>query len=160
MFDINKCRGLIKHLQVSQRLSCSCYTMCFDKLNNSRCEAEYAPSGSTWAPRAAHAATRRAQRLRALGRDIPRRSAVSSHGCGSTVIRRGKPQVLVHVSTQQGNPFWHRFFRATATWNPKYKADRVSEPFLFFLRNLQKWRSGVAVSVETTSKSWLSFGNI
>ena len=27
------------------------------------------------------------------------------NGCGSKLTRRGKPQVLVHVSTSQGNPF-------------------------------------------------------
>ena len=32
-----------------------------------------------------------------------------SHGCGSILNRRGKPQVLVHVSTSQV-PFWYRFF--------------------------------------------------
>ena len=28
------------------------------------------------------------------------------YGCGSKSNRRGKPQVLAHVSTYQGNPFW------------------------------------------------------
>ena len=32
------------------------------------------------------------------------------YGHGSKLNRRGKPQVLVHVSTCQGNSFWHRFF--------------------------------------------------
>ena len=31
-------------------------------------------------------------------------------GCGSKLSRRGKPQVLVHVSTYQGNPFWNSGF--------------------------------------------------
>ena len=31
-------------------------------------------------------------------------------GCGSKLKRRGKPQVLVHVSTCQGQPFWCRFW--------------------------------------------------
>ena len=30
-----------------------------------------------------------------------------ANGCGSKLNRRGKPQVLVHVSTYQGNPFWN-----------------------------------------------------
>ena len=30
------------------------------------------------------------------------------HGCGSKLNdRRGKPRVLAHVSTYQGNPFWY-----------------------------------------------------
>ena len=33
---------------------------------------------------------------------------ISADGCGSKLNRRGKPQVLVHVSTCQGNPFWHK----------------------------------------------------
>ena len=33
-----------------------------------------------------------------------------THGCGSKLNRRGKPQVLVHVSTYQVNPFWYRLF--------------------------------------------------
>ena len=42
-----------------------------------------------------------------------------SRGCGGKngmlwlwlrLNRRGKPRVLVHVSTYQGNPFWYRFF--------------------------------------------------
>ena len=31
---------------------------------------------------------------------------IRSYGCGSKLNRRGNPQVLVHVSTYQGNPFW------------------------------------------------------
>ena len=31
--------------------------------------------------------------------------ALRKYGCGSKLTRRGKPQVLVHVSTYQGNPF-------------------------------------------------------
>ena len=33
-----------------------------------------------------------------------------SYGCGSKFNRRGKPQVLVHDSTYQGNPFWNSGF--------------------------------------------------
>ena len=33
-----------------------------------------------------------------------------ARGCGSNLDRRGKPQVLVHVSTYLGNPCWYRFF--------------------------------------------------
>ena len=32
-----------------------------------------------------------------------------TYGCGSKSNRRGKPQVLVHVTTYQINPFWYRF---------------------------------------------------
>ena len=32
------------------------------------------------------------------------------NGYGSKLTRRGKPQVLVHVSTYQGNPFWNSGF--------------------------------------------------
>ena len=39
---------------------------------------------------------------------------IASIGCGSKLNRRGKPQVLVHVSTYQGNPFWHGFFLSEA----------------------------------------------
>ena len=35
---------------------------------------------------------------------------LSSFGCDSKFNRRGKPQVLVHVSTYQGNPFWYSGF--------------------------------------------------
>ena len=35
---------------------------------------------------------------------------ILSFGSGSKSNRRGKPQVLVHVSTYQGNPFWYWFF--------------------------------------------------
>ena len=31
-------------------------------------------------------------------------------GCGSKLNRRGKPQVLVHFSTYQGDPFWNSGF--------------------------------------------------
>ena len=41
-----------------------------------------------------------------------------SNGCG----RRGKPQVLVHVSTYQGTPFWNRFFEP----QPKRDSTRDS----------------------------------
>ena len=37
-------------------------------------------------------------------------AAKTSLGCGSKLNRRGKPQVLIHVSTYQGNPFWYRYF--------------------------------------------------
>ena len=41
--------------------------------------------------------------------------SIGSYGCGSRLNRRGEPQVLVRVSTYQGNPFLHRcFFSATA----------------------------------------------
>ena len=35
---------------------------------------------------------------------------VSQYGCGSKSSSRGKPRVLVHVSTYQGNPFWNSGF--------------------------------------------------
>ena len=35
---------------------------------------------------------------------------VNTSGCGSKLNRRGKPQVLAHVSAYQGNPFWYRLF--------------------------------------------------
>ena len=41
-------------------------------------------------------------------------------GCGSKFNRRGKPRVLVHVSTYQGSTLVFRVFEApTATWYPK-----------------------------------------
>ena len=36
--------------------------------------------------------------------------SMMTHGCGSKLNRRGKPQVLVHVSTYQGTPFWNSGF--------------------------------------------------
>ena len=36
--------------------------------------------------------------------------ATRSHGCGSKLNRRGKPQVFVHVSTYQGSILEFRFF--------------------------------------------------
>ena len=41
-----------------------------------------------------------------------------SCGCGSKLNRRGKPQVLVHVSTYQGNPFWNSGFLSHSHVSP------------------------------------------
>ena len=41
----------------------------------------------------------------------PNFSRLQEHmGVASKLTRRGKPQVLIHVSTYQGNPFWNAGF--------------------------------------------------
>ena len=46
------------------------------------------------------------------------RKPTSTYGCGSTLTRRGKPQVLVQVSTYQGKPFWISLALLTAPTPP------------------------------------------
>ena len=49
-----------------------------------------------------------------------------SFGCGLKLNRRVKPQLLVHVSTYQGNPFWHRVFEPQPF---RFGAVRVTSRF-------------------------------
>ena len=46
------------------------------------------------------------------------------YGCGSNLSRRGKPQVLVHVSTSQGNPCWiSGFFGLPLPISPRLRVE-------------------------------------
>ena len=49
------------------------------------------------------------------------------HGCGSK-LNRGKPQVLVHVSTYQGNPFWNSGFLSHSHMEPKKGVPQKALP--------------------------------
>ena len=48
------------------------------------------------------------------------------YGCGSKLNRRGKPQVLVHVSTYRGNPFWNSGFLSHSHIGMVVRRDETS----------------------------------
>ena len=74
-----------------------------------------------------------AERGRGFGQhDVPSagpRGARQENECGSKLNRRGRPQVLVHVSTYQGNPFWHRFFEPQPNGKGKKSLGEVQQVF-------------------------------